>query len=75
MNFSINQKGVCKKMKTKPNIQIAEYGGRRIITDPEFYRIAAEMERDPNVLSGRDGVYALYKMMGMDIEYDEIFAL
>ena len=62
-------------MKTKPNIQIAEYGGRRIITDPEFYRIAAEMERDPNVLSGIDRIYALYQMMGMDATYEELEAL
>ena len=62
-------------MKTKPNIQIAEYGGRRIITDPEFYRIAAEMERDPNVLSGIDRIYAWYQMMGMDATYEELESL
>ena len=62
-------------MKTKPNIQVAEYGGRRIITDPEFYRIMREQERDPNILSGTAAIYALYKMMGMDATYEELDAL
>ena len=61
-------------MKTKPNIQVAEYNSIKRITDPEFFRLARERERDPNILSGRDMVYAFYQMMGMTIEYDEIFA-
>lgn len=61
-------------MKTKPKTKIAEYGGRKRITDPEAIRLARERERDPNILSGKDRVYVLYQMMGMEIGYDEIFA-
>ena len=62
-------------MKTKPNIQVAEYCCRKRITDPEFYRIMREQERDPNILSGIDIIYALYKMMGMEVTYEELDAL
>lgn len=54
--------------------KIAEYNCRKRITDPEEIRLARERERDPNILSGKDRIYALYKMMEMEIEYDEIFA-
>ncbi|SDA70297.1 hypothetical protein [Methanobrevibacter millerae] len=62
-------------MKTKPNIQTAEYGGRKRITDPEVFRIAREQERDPNILSGTAAIYALYRMMGMEATYEELDAL
>ena len=56
------------------NLKTAEYNCRKLITDPEAIRIAREREAGPNILSGKDRVYALYKMLGMDVEYDEIFA-
>ena len=59
-------------MKTKPNIQVAEYNSIKRITDPEFYRIMREQEMDPNILSGIDRIYALYKMMGMEVTYEEL---
>ena len=51
----------------------AEYTALPRITDPEIIRIARERERNPTLLSGKDRVYALYQMMGMEITYDEIF--
>lgn len=55
------------------NIETAEYTSLRRDIDPEAIRLARERERDPDLLSGKDRIYALYKMMGMEIDYDEIF--
>lgn len=49
-------------------IVLKRYGG------PEEFRKADERNADPNMLTGKDAVYALYQLMGMEIEYDEIFA-
>ena len=54
------------------DIETAEYTALRIV-DPEIIRLARERERDPTLLSGKDRIYALYQMMGMEINYDEIF--
>ena len=61
-------------MKSEPNNHTAEYYCREKITDPHAFRLALERERNPNILSGKDRVYALYQMMGMKIDYGEIFA-
>lgn len=45
----------------------------RKVSDPEVIRIAREYENNPATLSGKEGVYSFFKMMGMDVEYDEIF--
>lgn len=52
---------------------IAEYPAIRKITDPHEFRIAREHENDPNRISGKEGIFMFYQMMGMDISYDEIF--
>lgn len=56
------------------NIKTASYHCRKRVTDPEEIRLACERQADPNILSGKDKVYAFYQMMGMDIDYDEIFS-
>ena len=56
------------------NISTAEYNCVKKIWDPEEFRKADERNADPNILSGKDAVYAFYKLMGMEIDYDEIFA-
>ena len=53
---------------------VIEFVCRRKITDPEAIRLAREYEWNPATLSAKDTVYAFYKMMGYDVEYDEIFA-
>ena len=53
---------------------IARFGCRRWITDPEAIRLAREYENDPNTPSAKETLHAFYKMMGMEIELDEIFA-
>lgn len=61
-------------MKTKPNTQVSEYGClKKDIINAETIRLARERERDPNILSGKDRVYVLYQMVGMEIDYDDIF--
>ncbi|MBQ9160432.1 MAG: hypothetical protein IJ122_03800 [Methanobrevibacter sp.] len=56
------------------NSETIQYGCKKWITDPEEIRLAREREADPNILSGKDRIYAFYQMMGMEVNYDEIFA-
>lgn len=56
------------------NLKTIEFGHFKRVTDPEEIRLARERELDPNVLSGKDRIYAIYKTMGMEIDYDDIFA-
>ena len=55
-------------------IETAEYTAIKYDLDPELIRLAREREEDPTLLSGKDRIYAVYQMMGMEIEYDEIFS-
>ena len=62
-------------MKTKPNTNVIELAClKRDIINPESIKLARERERNPAILSGKDRIYAFYKLVGMDIEYDEIFS-
>ena len=56
------------------NSKTIEFRCRKRITDPEAIRLAREREADPNVLSGKDLMYSMYRSLGMDVDYDEIFA-
>ncbi len=75
---NINDIQLTKKryvnMKTELNNHVAEYACRTKMITPETIKLAREMERDPTILSARDRIYAFYKLVGMDIEYDEIFS-
>ena len=53
----------------------AEFSSFKRITDPEEIRLSRKREKDPNILSGKDLVYAFYQMMGIEIDYDEIFKM
>lgn len=64
---------IRKEYAIMDNSSIAHFHCRKHITDPEAIRLAREREDDPNILSGKDRVYAFYQMMGMEIDYDEIF--
>ena len=55
------------------NLNTAEYSCRRRLTH-EKIELARKRLADPNILTGKDRLYAFYKMMGRDVEYDEIFA-
>lgn len=52
----------------------AEYGCKKRITDPEVFKKAAARMDDPNIITGKEGVYYLFKMMGIPIEWNEIFS-
>ena len=54
-------------------LNTAEYACRRRPTHEEI-ELARKRVEDPNILTGKDALYAFYKTMGMDVEYDEIFA-
>ncbi|MBQ6098319.1 MAG: hypothetical protein IJL02_00465 [Methanobrevibacter sp.] len=60
-------------MEFKPNNMQAEYNCLKKIYDPEVFRKSDERNANPNILSGKDAVFALYQLMGMEIDYDEIF--
>ena len=53
---------------------VAKYDCLKRITDPKEFQKADERNANPNILTGKDAVFALYKLMGMEIDYDEIFA-
>ena len=49
------------------------YSCRKLPTHEEI-ELARKRVADPTILTGKDRLYALYKMLGFDVEYDEIFA-
>lgn len=55
-------------------IEIAEYSCKKRITNPEIFIEAQERMDNPNIITGKEGVYYLFKMMGIPIEWDEIFS-
>lgn len=60
-------------MTNNSNITTAEYISLKRITDPEIIRIVREREKNPSILTGKEKLYCFLKMMGIDIEMDEIF--
>lgn len=52
----------------------AEYNCRKRITNPETIEFARAFENNPYTPSAKDLMYAFYKSIGMDVDYDEIFA-
>lgn len=60
-------------MSANSNNSLAQYNCLKRIYDPEEFRKADERNANPNILTGKDAVYALYQLMGMEIEYDAIF--
>ena len=60
-------------MDVGTNRYSAEYHCRKRITNPEEFKKAEERIANPNILTGKDAVFALYQIMGMKIDYDSIF--
>ena len=56
------------------NPKTIEYNCRKRITNPEVIKLAREFENNPFTPTGRDLMYNAFKSIGMEIEYDEIFA-
>ena len=50
-----------------------EYACRRKITDPCELKKIDERINDPNILTGKEAMIALFEMMGMDSDLSEIF--
>ena len=74
-NKNIKDIQLTKKeyVTTDTNSKTVTYNCRKRIADPEAIRIARDLENDPNTLSAKELMYALYQTIGMDVEYDEIF--
>ena len=51
---------------------ITEYGCKKKNLTLEKINKIREQAKDPNRLHGKCAVYALYQMMGMEIDYDNI---
>lgn len=54
--------------------KIAEYDCKKRITDPEVFKKAKERMNDNNIITGKEGVYHLFNMMGIPIKWDDIFS-
>jgi len=54
------------------NLNTAEYHCKRRPTHEEI-ELARKRVADPNILTGKDKLYAMYKMIGVDVDYDRIF--
>lgn len=61
-------------MENKSNINSAMYNCRKKITDPAELKKIDERINNPYILTGKDLAYAFFQVMGIDIDYDEIFA-
>lgn len=46
-------------------------GYRKYLTDEE-YEVFRNWEMDPNTPSSKDIMYHFYRLMGMDVEYEEV---
>lgn len=54
-------------------VKMAKYQCKKRITDPEVFKRAANRMDDHTIITGKEGVYYLFKMMGIPIEWDDIF--
>lgn len=61
-------------MATKSIKMHAEYNCLKKVNDPEEIKKAKERISNPNMLTGKDAVFALYQLIGMEVDHDEIFA-
>ncbi|MDO5859813.1 hypothetical protein [Methanobrevibacter sp.] len=52
---------------------IAEYTAYRKYFSPEEWRVLRKWELDPHMPSGKDMMYNFLRLIGEDIEYDEVF--
>lgn len=52
---------------------VAEYVCKKYITDPEEFRKAHERNADPNIVTGKEGMIAFFKKMGVDSDLEEMF--
>jgi hypothetical protein len=52
----------------------AQYNCRKRITNPETLEFLREFESNPYTPTGKELMYRFYQSIGMDVDYDEIFA-
>ena len=55
------------------DLNIVEYECMRRPTHEEI-ELARKRVADPNIVTGKDKLYAFYKSIGYDVNYDEIFS-
>ncbi len=76
-NKNINDIQLSRKeystMTTLSKSNQAEYNCRKRITDPMELKKIDDRINNPYILTGKDRAYAFYQLMGVDVEYDEIF--
>lgn len=56
------------------NSKTATYDSRKKITNPEVIKFARDFESNPFTPNAKDMMYELYQKVGIDIDYDDIFA-
>lgn len=73
-NKNIDDIQLIKREYTDMASKIADYKCRKHITDPETIRLLKEFENSPYTPSAKEMMYDFYQKVGMDVEWDEIFA-
>ncbi|MBQ2652585.1 MAG: hypothetical protein IJF83_03440 [Methanobrevibacter sp.] len=56
------------------NLKTAEYVSFKRISGPDAIRLAREFEKCPFTPTAKEILYNYYQSIGMEIDYDEIFA-
>ena len=54
--------------------KFAKYRCKKRITDPKVFKKATERMNDPDIVTGKEGVYHLFKLMGIPIKWNDIFS-
>lgn len=57
-------------MTKKLNTDCVEYICRKMTHDPEDVRRAKMRNEDPNILTGEEGIFALFRIMSIPLEED-----
>ena len=60
-------------MDTNLNTNVAYYNSARKITSYEELQECRKRLADPHLIYGKDAIYTFFHLMGMKIDYDEIF--
>ena len=56
------------------NLKTVEYSCLKRISGPDAIRLAREFEKCPFTPTAKEILYNYYQSIGVEIEYDEIFA-
>ena len=75
-NKNLNDIQLTKKEHTimDTNLKTAEYTSLKRITHPDAIKLAREFEKCPFTPTAKEILYNYYQSIGVEIDYNEIFA-